>query len=139
MADAPVLESVSHGVVSPRGIWGDIGVPVDQVGGHLPGKIREHLYWVSSKDTQPAAAGSEVAVEGREMGGELVGTVIAGQVPEGWVDHEEGRDLVMVHVRPRPSRIVRQPQVPPEPDDPFALHLLARLGGMGKNPLVRRM
>jgi hypothetical protein len=56
MADAPVQESVSHCVVSPRGIWGDIRVPVDQVGGDLPGKIREHLHRVSSIDTQPAAA-----------------------------------------------------------------------------------
>jgi hypothetical protein len=139
MADAPVLESVSHCVVSPRGIWGDIRVPVDQVGGDLPGKIREHPDWVSSINTQPAAAGSEVAVQGREMGGELVATVLAGEVPEGGVDHEESRDLVMVPGRLRPSRIVRQPQVPPEPDDPLVLHLLARLGGMGKNPLVRRM
>jgi hypothetical protein len=45
----------------------------------------------------------------------------------------------MVRGRPRPSRIVRQPQVLPEPDDPLALHLLARFGGIGKNPLVRRM
>ena len=131
-------ESVSHCVVSLRGIWGDIGVPVDQVGGDL--RARSGSTFTGSLEGHTTGRRRKRGCRRvPQVGGELVATVIASQVPEGWVDHEEGRDLVMVHGRLRPIRIVGQPQVLPEPDDPLALHLLARLGRMGKNPLVRRM
>ena len=59
----------------------------------------------------------ELLVQVSEAAGEEPPPVVAGTVPQAVVDDEQGDDLVALVEGASECAVVRQPQVPPEPDD----------------------
>jgi hypothetical protein len=125
-----------HRLVTPAGEGRDVGVGVDHGGADPGGHPRHHLAGVPAFHPQPAPMLGQGSIECGQVTGQHGPASRCHPIPQARIDDEQGGHLAPLGGGRRPGRVVPEAEVAPEPGE---RRHQARLGGSGKNPLVRRM